>query len=45
MIEIISVDRNDTEENLISLLGWNITRFDSQEIVFKVFYEHPLEVS
>ena len=45
MIEIVSVDRNDTEENLISLLGWNITSFDSQEIVFKVFYEHPLEVS
>lgn len=45
LIEILSVAGSDSEQELIKLLDWNITAFSSKEIIFKVFYENPIEIS
>ena len=45
LIEILSIPGPDSDQDLIGLLDWNITGISTQEIVFKVFYEHPLEIS
>ena len=45
LIEILSIAGPDSNQDLVGLLDWNITGISAQEIVFKVFYEHPLEIS
>lgn len=45
LVEILSIAGPDSNPDLIGLLDWNIIGLSKQEIVFKVLYEHPIEIS